>query len=138
MINQFMTITNVNTLKDRLIFARGLRGISQADLAKRAGCAQGTIGNVESGERKSLRELVAVARALQVSPDWLYDGKGPRPDLPPLNTSSNLAEAESWPFRRVTPAQWRTISADAVDRIESYVEFELDRGSASPVKRARA
>ena len=79
MINLFKTITNVKTLKDRLIYARELRKLTQAELAKKSKCAQSAIGNVESGTRDSLRNIVLVARALQTSPDWLYDGKGPEP-----------------------------------------------------------
>jgi transcriptional regulator with XRE-family HTH domain len=75
----FLTITNVKTLADRLKFARELRGMSQKELAVASKCAQSAIGNVESGERHTLRNLVIVARALRISADWLYDGKGPKP-----------------------------------------------------------
>lgn len=70
----------MKTLKDRLIFARELRELTQADLAKKSKCAQSAIGNVESGTRETLRNIVLVARALRVSVDWLYDGKGPKPE----------------------------------------------------------
>ena len=75
-----MTITNVKTLKDRLIHARDLRTLTQAELAQKSHCAQSAIGNVESGARQSLKNIVLVARALGVSVDWLYDGKGPKPE----------------------------------------------------------
>ena len=80
MINNIMTITIVKTLRERLIYARELRGLSQAELAKRCKCSQGTIGNVESGERETLRNLVLVARVLRISADWLFDGRGPKPE----------------------------------------------------------
>lgn len=89
----------MKTLRDRLIYARELRGWSQGELAARAKCSQGTIGNIESGERKTLRNLVEVARALNVSPDWLYDGKGPKP-----TKHSTLVAAEAGP-RYVTHAE---------------------------------
>jgi len=69
----------VKTLKERLIFARELRKLTQAELAKKSKCGQSAIGNVESGTRNTLRNLVLVARALRVSADWLFDGKGPAP-----------------------------------------------------------
>ena len=78
--NFLLKITNVKTLKDRLIFARELRKLTQAELAKKSKCAQSAIGNVESGTRETLRNIVLVARALRVSVDWLYDGKGPKPE----------------------------------------------------------
>lgn len=82
------TITLVNTLQERLIYARKLRGFSQAELAKRAKCRQSTIGNIESGLRKTLRDLVGVARALDVSPDWLADGRGTAPTADQRSPSS--------------------------------------------------
>lgn len=75
-----MTITLVKSLKERLIYARTMRGITQGKLAKLAGCSQGTIGNVESGIRLTLRNVVQVARALDVSSDWLSDGIGQAPE----------------------------------------------------------
>ena len=79
----------MNTLKDRLFFARTLRGMTQAQLAKRVGCSQGTIGNVESGLRGTLRQVVTVARVLNVSSDWLADGKGKPPKKSDLDQVAN-------------------------------------------------
>lgn len=69
-------ITVVNTLAERLRWARAQRGLTQGQLAKRAGVSQGTIGNAESGIRDKPRELLKIARALQASPDWLESGRG--------------------------------------------------------------
>lgn len=79
MIDLFKKITFVNTLKERLVYARELRGLTQGELAAKARCAQSAIGNAESGERKTLRNLVLVARVLKISADWLFDGNGPKP-----------------------------------------------------------
>jgi transcriptional regulator with XRE-family HTH domain len=65
-----------STLAKRLKWARDKRGLSQTQLAKAAGVAQGTIGNLESAERKSARKLVSIAAALQVQPAWLESGRG--------------------------------------------------------------
>lgn len=73
-----MTITDVNTLAERLKSARDALGLSQEQVALRAGVSQGTIGNIESGTRKRPRELLAIAKAVKVSPDWLLKGVGPR------------------------------------------------------------
>lgn len=66
----------LRTLADRLKWARAKRKLSQTHLAKAAGVSQGTIGNLESGERKSARKLASIAAALQVNPLWLETGKG--------------------------------------------------------------
>jgi transcriptional regulator with XRE-family HTH domain len=68
-------ITNVSTIGDRLKQAREALGLSQGDVAGKAGVSQGTIGNLESGLRKNPRELLAIAAAVGVSPVWLKTGK---------------------------------------------------------------
>jgi transcriptional regulator with XRE-family HTH domain len=90
-IDLVQKITNVKTLKERLVYARELRGLTQGELADKAKCAQSAIGNAESGERKSLRNLVLVARVLQISADWLFDGRGPKPTKIPDTENSFLA-----------------------------------------------
>ena len=48
--------------------AREAAGLTQPQLAKKAGVSPGTIGNIESGTRKQPRELLAIAAALRVTP----------------------------------------------------------------------
>lgn len=76
----FTTITIVKTLQKRMIAARTARGLSQAELAAAVGCSQSTIGNIESGYRKTMRDITAAARALNVSAEWLSEGIGPGPN----------------------------------------------------------
>lgn len=64
-----------NTLSDRIKATRQKLGWSQAHLAAEAGISQSTIGNIESGFRQRPRELVSIAQALGVSPEWLETGK---------------------------------------------------------------
>lgn len=94
MIDIQKKITNVNTLKERLQYVRELRGLSQGELARLAKCSQSTIGNIESGERDTLRNLVVVARVLRCSADWLYDGYGPKPvKMDTHNTAPDVVPA---------------------------------------------
>lgn len=70
---------DLTTIAGRLKWAReNVARLSQPDLAANAGVAQGTIGNIESGARKSPRELLAIARAAGVHAEWLKSGRGPR------------------------------------------------------------
>lgn len=64
-------ITNVNTIGERLKWAREQRGMTQAALAKAAGVSTSTIGNLESGLREKPRDFLAIAAALRVNPYWL-------------------------------------------------------------------
>jgi transcriptional regulator with XRE-family HTH domain len=67
---------DLTTLAGRVKWARTQRKLSQQALAKKAHVSQGTIGNIESGERKRPRDLLAIARALYANPEWLETGHG--------------------------------------------------------------
>lgn len=70
----------MKTIAYRLKEAREAAGMTQPELAKKAGVSPGTIGNIEAGTRKNPRELLAIARAAGVRAEWLRDGKGPMVD----------------------------------------------------------
>jgi DNA-binding transcriptional regulator YdaS (Cro superfamily) len=70
----------MDSLKDRLL--KGMDGpprISQAALARACGVRPPSVTNWLSGRTKRLEgaNLLAAARALNVSPDWLSSGNGP-------------------------------------------------------------
>lgn len=66
------TNSNTNALGDRLKTLRKKRGLSQAELATRAGLAgQGAIGNIERGSRGYGVSVLEIARVLQTSPAFL-------------------------------------------------------------------
>lgn len=67
---------DLTTLAGRVKWARKQRKLSQEAVAGKAHVSQGTIGNIESGERKRPRELLAIARALYANPEWLETGRG--------------------------------------------------------------
>ena len=69
-------IRDMKTLAARLIWARERKALTQDVLANLSGVSQSTIGNLESGIRKSARRIVNIAAALDVDPLWLSDGKG--------------------------------------------------------------
>ena len=66
------------TFGGRVRDLRKAAGLTQHQLAKRAGIAQSTLGDIESGATKHSYGPTAVrlAQALNVSPDWLSSGKG--------------------------------------------------------------
>lgn len=78
-------ITAVNNLAARLIYARTRLQLTQEEVATRAGVSQGTIGNIESDFRRNPRELLAIARAVGVRPEWLKDNEQP------METAETLA-----------------------------------------------
>lgn len=111
------------------MFARELRKLTQQDLANRSGVQQSAIGNYESGLRKSSREVIALARALEVRPEWLQNGSGgmelvgaPRAAREPSSAYGQAA----WPFTHVTPAQYAKLSDLQKSRLEGYVQALVD------------
>jgi len=56
---------------DRLIALREERGLSQAALAREVGIGQSTIVRLEAGGTRNPREVIAISRALNCSPEYL-------------------------------------------------------------------
>ena len=95
----------------RLRYARKERSLTQVKLAQLSGVKQASVSDLERGESKSFRgtTLLALARALNVSPEWLSHGKGPmeRRDTP--LTDRALAVAQAW--QRLAPEVQEKIAA---------------------------
>lgn len=90
----------METFGDRVREARKKRGMTQKQLAAASGLSQTTISDIERGRNASSADIVALARAVGVSAEWLADGRGPRtlltPDLPPAEgvNAAALATAQ--------------------------------------------
>lgn len=82
----------------RLRHARKTKGLTQVQLAKASGVKQATISEVETGESKSPvgTNLVRLALALQVSPEWLATGKGPMVSTDPPLSQEAQRVARDW------------------------------------------
>lgn len=61
-------------LKDRLKQARKNAGLTQAELAERAGIKQSSISEIERGLTKTSSHLLRLAQICQVDPFWLSEG----------------------------------------------------------------
>jgi transcriptional regulator with XRE-family HTH domain len=61
---------------ERIRLERRKRKWSQEELARHAGVTQGLISQIENGTNDSSKYLMSLARALDVSPDWLENGRG--------------------------------------------------------------
>lgn len=76
--NACFTLAPMNThtlaLKDRLHSKRQALGLSQQQLADKAGVSQVTIQHLESGRNSSSKKLLEIAKALGVTAEWLASG----------------------------------------------------------------
>ncbi|MBI6798684.1 S24 family peptidase [Pseudomonas syringae] len=68
-----------NTLAGRVLAKRTGLGMSQQQLADRAGVSQVTIQHLESGRNLTSKKMVDIGRALGVSAEWLMSGKSDTP-----------------------------------------------------------
>lgn len=80
----------ITTFGERLAIARKARGLSQNKLAKRAGCSQPLISQIEAGGPDAPADLkselmMKISDALGVSARWLLWGTGPVSKWTPLN-----------------------------------------------------
>ena len=75
--NQYQNVC-MTTLAERLTSERERKNLTQEQLAKRAGCGQSTIGNLESGNQKTTKHLPSIATAIGVEALWLAEGRGPK------------------------------------------------------------
>jgi len=112
-------ITDVDTFAQRLLFARRMRGLSQAALARASGVSQSAIASYENGSRKSTQKIFRLAQALQVDPVWLSMGTGamePAPAARPLRDA-----ADAWPFSAIRPEAYWALPAAERQAIEDTV-----------------
>ncbi|WP_380787258.1 XRE family transcriptional regulator [Sphingomonas sp. R86521] len=64
---------------DRLRECMALKGVSQAELARRANVSPAAIQQLLNGSSKTTRSLRTIAAALEVNPDWLEGLEGATP-----------------------------------------------------------
>jgi len=105
------TFTSVRTIAERTKAAREALGLNQVELAARAKVSPGTIGNLEAGTRKNPRELLAIAAALGVMPDWLKTGRGPRDFRESVAHRLSLGEPINEPHDNSQKIEWGAMKA---------------------------
>lgn len=65
------------TLGERLKIARAHAGITQLELSERSGASQQAISSIERGDADGSTQLVQIAVACSVRPEWLAMELGP-------------------------------------------------------------
>lgn len=65
----------MNSLGERLKYARQRKGLTQSGLAAQSGASQQSVNMAEQGKARRPRSLHEMARALDVSVDWLLTGR---------------------------------------------------------------
>lgn len=65
----------IMNIAEKLKKIRLKRGLTQRELASRAGITQQAINSIERGRVAKPKYIVEIAQALGCSPKWLSDGK---------------------------------------------------------------
>lgn len=73
----YLDISQLPTLPDRLAYAMKQRALSQDALAEKAGCTQASIQKILGGKTLKSKFLPNIARSLGVDVDWLELGRMP-------------------------------------------------------------
>ncbi|CNE50878.1 XRE family transcriptional regulator [Yersinia enterocolitica] len=113
------------TLAQRLKIAMESAGYTQLKLAEKVGVTQGAIQKLVSGKAKSTRNIIDIAEALQVSPQWLNSGEG---SMKPTKESITLPEKE-WKGVAVDVWDDNTPLGDDEVYIPYYKSIELAAGA---------
>lgn len=103
----------MDTLAHRLRYARERMGLSQSELARRAGLRPQAIQFIEAGRVQRPRNLLDLAQVLAVNAEWLLFGRGPveagvREPQGPYETPSGGLSSEAAAIGRL----WMTLPVD--------------------------
>lgn len=147
----------MNTFSDRVKESRERLKLTQQALAEACGLKQSTISSYERHQRVNSTHLVDLAKALKVNPEWLQHGKGQRDAEPtvyrplaPADGFQGLKDSAwepngaaggpmpgHWPFPRIPPERYATLTADERRGIETMALLILDSKQSAASSTAR-
>jgi transcriptional regulator with XRE-family HTH domain len=119
----------LKSLGQRVAWARERLGLSQSDLARKAGMSQSAIGNIEAGIRTRPRQLLELAQALNVSQGWLLTGA----EITPLRAmqqspAAYALEGQLSEVERVLIQMFRQVSPPVQQEVMHLLIGELTVG----------
>ncbi len=96
-------------------------------MARASGLSQGAISSYENRTRQATGGIFALARALNVNPEWLHSGQGTmEPALaldvltqPRLREGAPLATPSAWPFATISPEEYWSLDPQQRTLIEA-------------------
>lgn len=120
----------MKNFSERLRHARQQRGLSQAGLARLYSLSQSAISNYENGTRRDAREILDLAKALNVSVHWLRNGAGAM-DLRQGNELSLQEPTDglpivTWPFSQFSVNEIVALPAAERELLERTIRHLID------------
>lgn len=98
----------MTNLADRLKIARLHAGLSQGELARKAGVKQPVISQLETGKNAGSTYVVSIAEACGISAEWLVNGRGgmlPETSGFDANVEPALAPAKFYKYPEISWVQ---------------------------------
>jgi transcriptional regulator with XRE-family HTH domain len=105
---------HAGTLATRLRAAMGHAGITQQELSRRSGVKQPVISRILAGRQERCSDVVKLAIACGVRPEWLAEGQGPMVD--PVPPAVREAMAEDYKMRAMADL-FATLPEEAKDLV---------------------
>lgn len=118
----------LKSLGQRVAWARERLELSQEELARKAGVSQSTIGNIEAGIRARPRQLLELAKALNVTQEWLLTGTDTDALTVMQEPAPYLANAPLGDVERLLVQMFRQVSPAAQENVMHLLISELTLG----------
>jgi transcriptional regulator with XRE-family HTH domain len=144
----------ISKLKERLLEAitamnarrkaEGYPALKNADLAKAGKCTDASVSDWLSGKSKNIRaiHLFPLARFLDVNPEWLGVGVGPKEPNHATRFTVNEPSvyqwseaAPAWPFQDIPPNDFKKLTGSERGQIEDFARFLLQ--AKQPPRKSR-
>lgn len=109
----YVKMYSVENFGDWLLHELKEAGISQAELARRAGLSKGTVSNLINGTKGVGQDsLKAIARALRLSPEVVFRAAGV---LPPKSESDPWVISQEYKLSKITDPKLRELAEKLID-----------------------
>jgi len=116
----------MQTFSDRVRARRIELGLSQVQLAKKAGLSQSTVAQIERGRNSRSAHILNLAEALKVHPRWLEGGDGPKDQNDEsLIDAAVPPRAEPWPFPDIPEVEVRALPPAQLSALQGAIALAI-------------
>ncbi len=115
----------MQTFSDRVRARRVELGLSQVELAKKAGLSQSTVAQIERGRNSRSAHILNLAEALKVHPRWLEGGEGPKEGGAQSSTEVATEPNQPWPFPEIPEDEIRALAPAQLSALQGAIALAI-------------
>lgn len=115
----------MQTFSDRVRARRVELGLSQVELAKKAGLSQSTVAQIERGRNSRSAHILNLAEALKVHPRWLEGGEGPKDSGEDTAPDVAAVPHEPWPFPEIPEDEVRALAPAQLNALQGAIALAI-------------